>query len=411
MVDPARATAKEPHLSAIALIRSSRDFRALLLSRAVSDLGTWFAYVALTVAVYDRTGSAKWVSVLLLLDIVPAIALGLLVAPLLDRWVRKHILVAAELAGGVVFVALVFADSLGAILALAAVAGVCTAMVRPGIRAAVPSIVGDADLAQANSLVRSTSAAAVLAGPPIAGVLVAAAGSDVVLLVDAVSFLVSAAVIARIPRAKLQSQRSLAKRLTFDGFALFRPAGLRSVLASWCIAQFAWTLVNVTEIFVARTVFHTGAAGFGLLAAAMGAGLLGGSLAAGRLADRAPLPLLYRNGLLLGAAGLLVTASAQWFALALVGAALGAAGNALALGFADLSLQRLVPADRLGQAFGVFQSTLSTAAVVGMLVAGPVADALGGRASWAIAAGVLVAAAALATAIARERVPATAPVS
>jgi predicted MFS family arabinose efflux permease len=396
-------------MQAVAPIVNSRDFRALLASRVVSELGTWFAYVALTVTVYDRTGSATWVSVLLLLDILPSIALGLLVAPLLDRWVRKHVLVGAEIAGAAVFVGLAFADSIAVLLLLASLAGVSGAIFRPGLRAAMPTLVEERDLARANALVRSAGAAAVLAGPPLAGVLVAAAGAGPVFLVNAASFVVSAAVIARIPRARLQSTRSVARKPSFDGFELFRPPALRSVLVGGCVAQLAWTLMNVTEIFLARRVFHTGAAGFGLLAAATGAGLLAGSLAAGTLADRGTLHALYRNALLLGGAGLLVAATAHWFALALAAAAVATAGNALAFGFADLSVQRVAPADRLGQAFGVLQSSLSAAAVVGMLAAGPVADAVGARAAWSLAAAILVVAASAATLLGRESLAASAP--
>jgi MFS family permease len=391
-------------MTTAALIRTSRDLRALLAARTVSELGTWFAYVALTVTVYDRTGSATWVSALLLLDILPGVALGLLVAPLLDRWVRKHVLVGAELAGGVAFAALVFTHSLTALFCLAAVAGVCGSIVRPGIRAAVPSLVDDADLPCANALVRSASAAAVLAGPPLAGLLVAGAGSRAVFAINACSFAFSAAGIARIPRAKLQSARSVARKLSFDGFSLFHRPELRGLLSSWCVAQVAWMLVNVTEVFVARSVFHAGPAGFGLLAGAMGAGLLAGSLAAGPLARRATLSALYRNGLLLAAIGQLAAAVAHSFPLALLCASVAAAGNALALGFADLTIQRLVPRDRLGQAFGVFQSCTSTCGVAAMLLAGPLADAVGGRLAWAIAACALLVAAGTAALLQRARI-------
>jgi MFS family permease len=396
-------------MTTTALIRTSRDLRALLTARTVSELGTWFAYVALTVTVYDRTGSATWVSALLLLDILPGIALGLLVAPLLDRWVRKHMLVAAELGGAAAFAALAFTNSLIALFALAALAGVCSSIVRPGIRAAVPSLVSEADLPRANALVRSSSAVAILAGPPLAGVLVAGAGARTVFVLNAVSFVVSAAVIGRIPRAKLQSVRSVAQKLSFGGFSLFRPAPMQAVLVSWCVAQLAWTLTNVTEVFLARSVFHAGATGFGLLAGSMGVGLLLGSLLAGPLASRAQVGTLYRNALLLAAIGDLCAAAVHSFALALIAAGVAAAGNALAVGFADLTIQRLAPAERIGQAFGVFQSCGAACGVAAMLLAGPLADAVGGRVAWSTAGGVLVVAAAVAAALQRVRVPSAVP--
>jgi MFS family permease len=341
----------------------------------------------------------------LLLDILPGIALGLLVAPLLDRWVRKHVLIAAELGGGAAFAALLLTHSLAGLFALAAVAGVCGAIVRPGIRAAVPSLVAEEDLPRANALVRSATAGAVLAGPPLAGVLVATVGTHAVFAVNAVSYVVSAAVLTRIAPAKLQASRSIARRLSFGGFSLFRPAQLRAVLISWCVAQVAWMLTNVTEVFLARDVFHTGAMGFGLLAGSMGVGLLGGSLLAGPLATRGQLAALYRNALLVAAVGDLVASAVHSFPLALLAACVAASGNALAIGFADLTIQRLAPGDRLGQAFGVFQSCGAACGVAAMFFVGPLADAVGGRIAWSIAGGVLVVAAAVAAALQRVRVP------
>ena len=381
----------------------------MLAARTISELGTWFAYVALTVTVYDQTRSATWVSALLLLDVLPGIALGLLVAPFLDRWVRKHVLVAAEALGGAAFACLLFTHSLVALFGLAALAGVCGAIVRPGIRAAVPSLVSEKDLPRANSLVRSASAMAVLAGPPLAGVLVATIGAHAVFAVNAATFAISAATIGRIERAKLQSTRSLARKLSFGGFELYRPHALRAVLASWGLAQIGWMLVNVTEVIVARTVFHAGSVGFGLLAGSMGAGLLAGSLLAGPLATRMPLGILYRNALLLAATGFLAGALVHSFALVLLAAAVATTGNALAIGFADLTIQQLAPGDRLGEAFGVFQSVTSACGVVAMVGSGFLADAIGGRGAWAVAAIVLATAATLAAFLQRARLPYAVP--
>jgi DHA1 family inner membrane transport protein len=141
----------------------------------------------------------------------------------------------------------------------------------------------------------------------------------------------------------------------------------------------------------------------------MGGGLLVGSLLAGPLADRAPLTSLYRNALLLAAIGYLAGAIAHSFALAVTAAAIGAAGNALAIGFADLTIQRLAPADRLGQAFGVFQSCAAASGLAGMALAGPLADLVGGRIAWTLAAGALILAAGVATLV-RDRAPRVAAV-
>src|SRR5919197_1362113 len=92
------------------------SFRLLFLATFASGLGTWLAVIALTVDVFDRTHSAKWVSALLAADFLPAIATGLFLGPLVDRLSRKRLMIAADLARVGVFAALPFADSPGQVV-------------------------------------------------------------------------------------------------------------------------------------------------------------------------------------------------------------------------------------------------------------------------------------------------------
>jgi MFS family permease len=113
------------------LLRRVRGLRLLFFAAFGSGLGTWLAFVALTVDVWDRTHSGSWVAALLIADFLPAIALGLTVGPLVDRFSRRRIMVAADLIRFGVFCVLPFAGSPGQIVALAAVAGLATGFFRP----------------------------------------------------------------------------------------------------------------------------------------------------------------------------------------------------------------------------------------------------------------------------------------
>ena len=70
------------------VLRASPSFRLLFGSTLISGLGTWIAVIALVVDVKDRTGSAVWVSALLIADFLPGVAIGLLFGPLVDRLSR-----------------------------------------------------------------------------------------------------------------------------------------------------------------------------------------------------------------------------------------------------------------------------------------------------------------------------------
>ena len=81
------------------VLRSSRSFRLLFTSYLVSGLGTFLAVIALSIDVWDRTHSGVWVSALLIADFLPAVAIGLLLGPLVDRLSRRRILVGADEVG------------------------------------------------------------------------------------------------------------------------------------------------------------------------------------------------------------------------------------------------------------------------------------------------------------------------
>src|ERR671933_1427399 len=117
-------------MSRFGLLRESR-FRLLFLATAGSGIGNWLAVIALQVDVYDRTRSGWWVGALLIANILPAIFLGLLFGPLVDRLSRKGLMVASDLGRLAVFAVLPFVGSAWGIVVLAVVAGVGNAFFRP----------------------------------------------------------------------------------------------------------------------------------------------------------------------------------------------------------------------------------------------------------------------------------------
>ena len=116
-----------------AAVLANQSFRLLFIANLASGLGTWVALIALQVDVYDRTQSGWWVGALLIANLIPSIALGLLLGPLVDRLSRKWLMVASDLGRLAVFCVLPFASSAAQIVGLAVVAGVGNAFFRPAV--------------------------------------------------------------------------------------------------------------------------------------------------------------------------------------------------------------------------------------------------------------------------------------
>jgi len=375
----------------VALLRNPPSFGLLALATLASGLGTWLAFVALTVDVYDRTHSATWVSALFIADFLPAIVIGITAGTLVDRMSRRRLMIVSDLVRVVVFLVLPFAGSAGMIVALAAVAGFATGFFRPAVYAGLPNLVADEDLANANSVLQTIENAAWAVGPLLGGVLVAATAPDAAYVINAITFLASAALLTRIPGRLLRAAAAAAGhgywRDLADGFALIRGSrALLTILAAWNVVMLATAGANVSEVVLAKEAFSSGDFGYGLLVGATGIGLAVGSLLAGSFLETRALSAVYGGAIGVIALGLGAAAAAPnvWVAAACV--AFVGAGNGAAVVCNALLVQRGAPDELRGRAFTVLMSSNYVVLGVGMLAAGPITDALGPREVWALAA-------------------------
>jgi MFS family permease len=374
----------------LALLARVPSFRLLALANFGSGVGTWLAFVALTVDVWDRTESGVWVAALLIADFLPVIAIGLLAGPLIDRFSRRGLMVASDLVRCAVFLALPFADSPRAIVALAAVAGFATGFFRPAVYAGLPNLVEDAELPSANALVQSIEAMTTIVGPLIGGVLVAASGPAAAYWINAVTFLFSAGLLIRIPGNLLQAARAATAghwRDLREGFSLISGSrALLTVLLAWNVGMLGNAGVNVAEIKLAKESFDAGDFGFGLLVGSAGLGVAVGSLSAGSWVERRSPSTVYGVGLALMALGIAAAAAAPNVWVAVPAVAVSGGGNGIALVCNALFVQRGAP-DRLrGRVFTVLMSSNYAVFLLGMLAAGPLTDEYGARWVWGAAA-------------------------
>jgi MFS family permease len=372
------------------LLGRARSFRLLFLATLGSGLGTWLAYVALTVDVFDRTDSASWVAALLVADFLPLVAIGFLLGPLVDRWSRKRLMIASDLVRFGVFCLLPFANSPAMIVALAAVAGAATGLFRPALYAGVPNLVDERDLPSANSLLQSVENLTWALAPLLGGVLVAAWSPDAAYWINAVTFLVSAALLAGIPQHLLQAARAESRGHFHDlveGASLVvHSAALLAVLITWNLFVFASAGVNVAEVVLAEESFDSGAFGFGLLVGATGVGLVLGSFLAGGWLERWELHRVYGASIALVAVGIgfAAVSPSVWVAASFV--ALLGLGNGAAVVCNALLVQRGAPDHVRGRAFMVVMASNYALLALGMAAAGPLTDVIGPRWLWGCAA-------------------------
>ena len=387
------------------VLRREASFRSLFLATLGSGLGTWLALVALQIDILRRTHSPLWMSALLIADILPTLLVGLLAAPLVDRLSRRGLMIGADLARFGVFCALPFAANATTIVALAGLTGVANGFFRPAVYAGLPNLVADEDLPNANSLLQTIDNSTWALGSLIGGALVAAQGPHFAYWVNAGTFLLSAALLTRIPGRLLQEAKAESRghwRDLGDGLVLVRRSrALLTVLIAWNVGMVANAFVNVGEPFLATKSFSAGSFGLGLLMGAAGIGLAVGAFLAGSWIAERGLANVYGASLALMGIGVGGAAAAPnvWVAAACV--IVSGAGNGATIVCNALLVQRGAPDRYRGRAFTVLMSSTAVSLGAGMIAAGVVTNALGARWVWGIAAGILAVAATFGVALAR----------
>lgn len=355
--------------------------------------------------VKDRTGSGIWVGALLIVEFLPTVAIGLLLGPLLDRLSRRGLMIGADVLRAGVFAALPFATHAGTIVALAAVAGVATGFFRPAAYAGLPNLVDDADLPQANALLQAIENVSWTVGPIAGGLLTAAAGPHAAYWINAVSFLVSAGLVAGIPGRLLQSKTALTRghwRDLADGVAAVRQSrALVTVIVAWSAAMIGLAAINVGEVFLAKDTFDAGDFGYGLLYGAIGAGLVAGTLGGAPLAARLGLPRAYGGALAVLAAGVALAAISPDVWVAAVFCVVLGIGNGIASVMNPLLVQRGARDEVRGRALTLVMSANYVVMGIAMAGAGAFVDAYGARWLWGAGAVVLAVTSVLAYALAR----------
>ena len=386
-------------------------FRLLFLSAFASTFGSLLAAVALAIDVKDRTNSGAWVSAVLLVEFLPPVFVGLTLGPLLDRLERRKLMVGADLARAAVFVLLPFATSAGQIVGLAAVAGLATGFFRPALYAGVPNLVPEQLLAPANGLLQSIENVSWAAGPLVGGVLTAAAGPDASYWINAVSFLVSAVLIVRIPARLLQSETALSRGHWTDlkeGFStVVHTRSLLAVLFGWGLALAGTGAIGVAEVFMAKNTLDAGDFGYGLLYGAIGVGLVIGSFWSSSVVERVGIAAAYGSSMLAMAVGFGIGAASADIWMAAACCVVAGLGNGIAVVCNALLVQRTRDEVR-GRALTFVMSATWAVSGISIIVAGALMSPGDARWVWAIGSLFIAAGALAGYLLGRERAPAPA---
>ncbi len=381
-------------------LRANHDFLVVLIGQGVSSLGDAITNTALPLLVLALTGSGFMMGIVGVLSTLPDLVVGLPAGAYADRWDRRRMMLLADLGRGVLTALIPLSVWLGGpTLALIIVVtfpmNVLRVLWLAAYTAAVPGLVGRAEVPRANALFEAVFNIGWIAGPAIAGFLAALIGPGPTIAIDAASFLVSAAALLLVRRSLRPEARSAPSRILADvregiTFVRHEPT-LRAVISLWTTTSVVTAGLTSSLIFYVTIDRALGPEVVGAVLSAFAVGSLAGALLAARLAFHSVGRVMLAGSVVIGLTLVLVAVDVP--VPVLVAAALVAGVTNANILVAYLTLRTLLSPDALLGRVGATARTLSVGLMpIGALVAGVLLDTIGGGATLVLMGVALVAA-------------------
>ncbi|WP_245769497.1 MFS transporter [Streptomyces indicus] len=367
-------------LADITPLRTSADYRRLWIGNTVSWTGQAMTALAISLQVYEITGSSFSVGLVGLFSLVPLVAFGLYGGAIADTVDRRKLGLYASAGMCALSFALAAAALAGwhrvwFLYAIVALQALCQAIVSPARTSMIPRLLPPEQLPAANALGSMTTTSGLMAGPMLGGLVVGLWGFQAAYLIDAVTFTAALYAMWRLPSMKPDRSADSRKRASvLDGlrFLATRPNIRMTFFTDLC----AMVLAHPRAVLPAVAVvwFHGDARTTGLLVGALAVGALLGGVFSGWLGR------VHRHGLAI------VIAVAAWGGfiavfgltrqlwLGMILLALAGACDTVSMVFRSTMLQAATPDEMRGRLQGVFIVVVAGGPRLGDFLAGSVAD-------------------------------------
>jgi MFS family permease len=381
-----------------------RSYYLLLTAFLTSSLGNWIYRLALPLLVLELTGSALQTALIYVLEYAPFLLFSLPGGVFADRFDRRRLLISGDLLATVIvagLAVLVWTDVpfVWPIYVAAFLLASVEPLYHPAFQSFLPSLVEDESLEKANAWMQGGENLLTLTGPVAGGALVAFLGYQTALLIDAVTFAVSAVAIAAIPAAKATAKlRKAAGQVAAEVRAEVREGiayvarGNRLLLAGsllFTATNLGIWLVQANFVYYMTEYLRFDPTAIGIVLAGQGAGAILGSMAAVPLRKRISAGRLILGCTILAGLGMLLLIPARSLpTITLAWGLVYALGSINVVAWFSMR-QRIVPRELLGRVVAITRLLAFASIPVASLAAGVLEELLHNM-YWIIALGALV---------------------
>lgn len=396
-----------------ALLRRNPAFRRLYVAQLISFAGDWFATVALLGLVLELTGSAAAASLVIVLQTGGFALASPIAGVLADRFDRRRLMVVADFARVPVALALVLVrspETLWICFVAITLMAIGAAVFEPTSSAALPNLVEEDELGEANVLLGSAWGVMLAVGAGLGGLVAATLGRDAAFAINAASFGLSGLLIVGIKRPFQRARAPVAgapagsrtdSSSPLEALAIvLRFARQSRLLAALLLSKTMFGVGTGVILMLAvfgRDVFHGGDVGIGLLYAARGLGALIGPFAARAIVgvdDRGIIRGIVASVIVVAIAyALFPLAPTIWIAAFLV--FVGHLGGGAQWMLSTYGLQRAAPDEIRGRVFSFDYGLVTLTIAASTILAGVLSENLTPAvAVWTMVALIVVAGAA-----------------
>lgn len=386
-----------------AKLTGNRPLMLLLGAQLISNLGDWLHLLALLTMVGLKWQATPWeIAAISLCMAIPMLALGPFAGLAADKMNRKTLMIVSDLVRAVIVALLIFAGSMLQVYILLLLKGVMDVLFSPAksgkLKELVPASRIDGAVGVSSAIEQITK----IVGPALGGLLVAAFGISACYLIDAGTFLASAAILAFLPRGRKQEGgaaaeedgklRSLRSEMA-DGLKMI--AGMPIILSGVVMLVCVLFVLNIADSQVV-TLFRIipGISGdlLGWCVAASGLGTLISAVASGRIGgSRYPLLFMGFGAVLMGAVftvAAVATANGEpgimIYIILFSAFLLAGAGAGFVFVPFQAMLQKRTPVEYTGRVFGTANSLTSAAVILGPIAGGALVTASGPVAAFIV---------------------------
>ena len=390
------------------LIRSNQDFAKLWAAQLVSLLGDWFSTIVISALIVSYTEGTGYqgiaVSAFLIARLIPPLLMRPLAGVLADRFDRKMLLIVSDLLRALAVLGLLFttqgAEYLPFIYIFVVVQFLISSIFEPARNAIMPSILYRHQLVIGNTLSSVTWSAMLAIGAITGGLVAEIFGTQVALLIDSLTFVVSAAlvltiVVPEVPRSDIgvepRAIQDKSQRTFMDGirYLLRRPETAAAIFVKGgqsITPSDALLIIYGTQVFV---LGDQGVTSMAILWAAFGVGAIIGPLITNRFSDDSVRVLrrLIGVGFVMMAIGWLFWGLAPSLELLSLAVIIRAMGGSVNWTYSSVIIQQIVPDEYLGRMFSLDFAVYEMIQSIGIIFIGLAIDAAGSESIQSIVYG------------------------